>query len=159
DQQLVGGPPFDSGGPYDQDDSLDSALVADRGESLNLTEDASAYASIPSGPAPASSTTSRDSAADPGSNGSAPTDASDHSRDGQLVVLRGDFDSDLPHPHSSIDAVELAGAFPAGGVPVSSATISSGGLTINLLYDAAASVAPANFRAGVEKAAAMLAAV
>src|ERR1700720_911504 len=51
------------------------------------------------------------------------------------------------------------GIAPAGGSNLAGSTVSvsSGGITINLLFDAAAMAAPASFRAGIVQAATILA--
>jgi hypothetical protein len=60
-----------------------------------------------------------------------------------------------PTPALSNEAVEAEGA-QAGPVSLVAET-SGGGITINLLFDAAAMAAPASFRAGIEQAASILA--
>src|SRR6202035_488660 len=42
--------------------------------------------------------------------------------------------------------------------PTSTVTVTSGGITFNLIFDAAATAAPASFQAGIEQAASILAA-
>ena len=61
----------------------------------------------------------------------------------------------LPPPSLVDEAVEAQSA-QAG--PTSVVAVTSGGITINLLYDAAAMAAPASFRAGIEQAASILSA-
>jgi hypothetical protein len=56
-------------------------------------------------------------------------------------------------PDEAVEAQLAQGSF--GGVG-SMVAVTSGGLTINLLFDAAAMAAPASFRAGIEQAAAIL---
>ena len=58
-------------------------------------------------------------------------------------------------PEEAIEAQLAQGSF--GGVG-SVVAITSGGLTINLIYDAAAMAAPASFRAGIQQAASLLSA-
>ncbi|WP_245334676.1 NF038122 family metalloprotease [Bradyrhizobium mercantei] len=82
--------------------------------------------------------------------------------------LQRDQDSGSPAPYStpptpvvlpdeSIEAQAAVSGSGSGGVG-SVVAETSGGLTINLIFDAAAMAAPASFRAGVEQAAALLSA-
>src|SRR5690242_9029021 len=69
--------------------------------------------------------------------------------------------ADPPHPVVIPDeAAEAQAAVIASGPggPGSVVAQTTGGLTINLLFDAAAMAAPASFRAGIEQAAALLSA-
>src|SRR5271167_782044 len=60
-------------------------------------------------------------------------------------------------PAETAEAQAAVSASGAGG-PGSVVAETSGGLTINLIFDAAAMAAPASFRAGIEQAAALLSA-
>jgi serralysin len=59
-------------------------------------------------------------------------------------------------PEEAVEAMVAQG--PGGGVG-SVVAVTSGGLVINLIYDAAAMAAPASFRAGIQQAAAILSSV
>jgi hypothetical protein len=65
-----------------------------------------------------------------------------------------------PFAPSAIPALSsLAGGSAAGqGDPGSAVAVTSGGITINVIFDAAALAAPASFRAGIQQAVAILAA-
>jgi hypothetical protein len=54
--------------------------------------------------------------------------------------------------------ISSAAASTAGSTPNSIVAVTSGGITINLLFDAAAMAAPASFRAGIQQAVSLLAA-
>jgi hypothetical protein len=54
--------------------------------------------------------------------------------------------------------ISIAAASTAGASPNSIVAVTSGGITINLLFDAAAMAAPASFRAGIQQAVSLLAA-
>src|SRR3954453_2647462 len=67
------------------------------------------------------------------------------------------------NPFAPSAAPMLSAAFPGSGTttsidPGSAVAVTSGGITINLLYDAAALAAPASFRAGIQQAVSILAA-
>src|SRR5450755_1236787 len=61
----------------------------------------------------------------------------------------------IPATALTSEAVESLAANAQGGVPTALA-MTSGGITINLLFDAAAMAAPASFRAGIQQAASIL---
>jgi hypothetical protein len=63
-----------------------------------------------------------------------------------------------PAPLTMPLAAAAAGSSSTSIDPGSAVAVSSGGMTINLLYDAAALAAPASFRAGIEQAVAIMAA-
>src|SRR5262245_11259845 len=54
------------------------------------------------------------------------------------------------------EAVQAQSAQTGPGGPGSVVAVTSGGFTINLIFDSAAMAAPASFRAGIEQAAALL---
>jgi len=61
----------------------------------------------------------------------------------------------IPATALTSEAVEALAANAVGGTPTALA-MSAGGITINLLFDAAAMAAPASFRAGIQQAASIL---
>src|SRR4051812_22631408 len=62
-----------------------------------------------------------------------------------------------PAPTTLLPAVAADGSADGQTDPGSVVAVSSGGLTINLIFDTAAMAAPASFRAGIQKAVAILA--
>ena len=63
----------------------------------------------------------------------------------------------VPPPEEAVEA-QAANSDSGPGGPGSVVSETSGGLTINLIFDAAAMVAPASFRSGIQQAAALLSA-
>lgn len=65
-------------------------------------------------------------------------------------------DARVAIPSSPALMSEAVASSSAQGSPGSTVSMTTGGITINLLFDAAAMAAPASFRAGIQQAASLL---